>query len=157
MSKNVKFKVEKRSYPKNSAIVDIDVDDGVQEVTFGGDTCLDVDLYDVKKQFPDVKRLIIKNNIASISISNFMFPNVEDVVSYNRNYQSGKGRLVYCGAGHCKLRNMFIKHEGDKIDLSDILRIGDKALEGCMSTSFISAGNFRYIGQNTTHPRGCGL
>ena len=46
MSKNVKFKVEKRSYPKNSAIVDIDVDDGVQEVTFGGDTCLDVDLYD---------------------------------------------------------------------------------------------------------------
>ena len=26
MSKNVKFKVEKRSYPKNSAIVDIDVD-----------------------------------------------------------------------------------------------------------------------------------
>jgi len=72
MSKNVKFKVEKRSYPKNSAIVDIDVDDGVQEVTFGGDTCLDVDLYDVKKQFPDVKRLIIKNNIASISISNFI-------------------------------------------------------------------------------------
>lgn len=154
MSKNVKFKVEKRSYPRNSAIVDIDVDDGVQEVTFGGDTCLDVDLYDVKKQFPDVKRLIIKNNIASISISNFMFPNVEDVVSYNRNYQSGKGRLVYCGAGHCKLRNMFIKHEGDKIDLSDILRIGDKALEGCMSTSFISAGNFRYIDEDafTNYP-----
>lgn len=148
MSKNVKFKVEKRSYPKNSAIVDIDVDDGVQEVTFGGDTCLDVDLYDVKKQFPDVKRLIIKNNIASISISNFMFPNVEDVVSYNRNYQSGKGRLVYCGAGHYKLRNMFIKHEGDKIDLRYILRIGDKALEGCMSTSFISAGNFRYIDED---------
>lgn len=49
MSKNVKFKVEKRSYPKNSAIVDIDVDDGVQEVTFGGDTSLDVDLYDVKR------------------------------------------------------------------------------------------------------------
>lgn len=154
MSKKVKFKVEKRSYPKNSAIVNIDVDDGVQEVTFGGDTCLDVDLYDVKKQFPDVKRLIIKNNIASISISNFMFPNVEDVVSYNRNYQSGKGRLVYCGAGHCKLRNMFIKHEGDKIDLSDILRIGDKALEGCMSTSFISAGNFRYIDEDafTNYP-----
>ena len=77
-----------------------------------------------------------------------MFPNVNDVVSYNRNYQSGKGRLVYCGAGHCKLRNMFIKHEGDKIDLSDILRIGDKALEGCMSTSFISAGNFRYIDED---------
>ena len=154
MSKKVKFKVEKRSYPRSSAIVDIDVDDGVQEVTFGGDTCLDVDLYDVKKQFPDVKRLIIKNNIASISISNFMFLNVEDVVSYNRNYQSGKGRLVYCGAGHCKLRNMFIKHEGDKIDLSDILRIGDKALEGCMSTSFISAGNFRYIDEDafTNYP-----
>lgn len=156
MSKNVKFKVEKRSYPRSSAIVDIDIDDGVQEVTFGGDTCLglDVDLYDVKKQFPDVKRLIIKNNIVSISISNFMFPNVEDVVSYNRNYQSGKGRLVYCGAGHCKLRNMFIKHEGDKIDLSDILRIGDKALEGCMSTSFISAGNFRYIDEDafTNYP-----
>lgn len=76
MSKKVKFKVEERSYPRNSAIVDIDVDDGVQEVTFGGDTSLDVDLYDVKKQFPDVKKLIIKNNIASISISNFMFPNV---------------------------------------------------------------------------------
>ena len=148
MSKNVKFKVEKRSYPKNSAIVDIDVDDGVQEVTFGGDTSLDVDLYDVKKQFPDVKKLIIKNNIASISISNFMFPNVEDVVSYNRNYQSGKGRLVYCGVGPYKLRNLFIKHEGEKIDLSNILRIGDKALEGCMSTSFISAGNFRYIDED---------
>lgn len=40
MSKKVKFKVEKRSYPRSSAIVDIDVDDGVQEVTFGGDTSL---------------------------------------------------------------------------------------------------------------------
>lgn len=148
MSKKVKFKVEERSYPRNSAIVDIDVDDGVQEVTFSGDTCFDVDLYNVKKQFPDVKKLIIKNNIASISISNFMFPNVEDVVSYNRNYQSGKGRLVYCGAGHCKLRNVFIKNEGDKIDLSDILRIGDNAFEGCMSTSFISARNFRYIDED---------
>lgn len=148
MSKKVKFKVEERSYPRSSAIVDIDVDDGVQEVTFGGDTWLDVDLYDVKKQFPDVKRLIIMNNIASISISNFMFPNVEDVVSYNRNYKSDKGRLVYCGAGYYKLRNVFIKNEGDKIDLSDIIRIGDNALEGCMSTSFISARNFRYIDED---------
>lgn len=148
MSKKVKFKVEERSYPRSSAIVDIDVDDGVQEVTFGGDTWLDVDLYDVKKQFPDVKRLIIMNNIASISISNFMFPNVEDVVSYNRNYKSDKGRLVYCGAGYYKLRNVFIKNEGDKIDLSDIIRIVDNALEGCMSTSFISARNFRYIDED---------
>lgn len=148
MSKKVKFKVEERSYPRSSAIVDIDVDDGVQEVTFGGDTWLDVDLYDVKKQFPDVKRLIIMNNIASISISNFMFPNVEDVVSCNRNYKSDKGRLVYCGAGYYKLRNVFIKNEGDKIDLSDIIRIGDNALEGCMSTSFISARNFRYIDED---------
>ena len=148
MSKKVKFKVEERSYPRSSAIVDIDVDYGVQEVTFGGDTWLDVDLYDVKKQFPDVKRLIIMNNIASISISNFMFPNVEDVVSYNRNYKSDKGRLVYCGAGYYKLRNVFIKNEGDKIDLSDIIRIGDNALEGCMSTSFISARNFRYIDED---------
>lgn len=148
MSKKVKFKVEERSYPRSSAIVDIDVADGVQEVTFGGDTWLDVDLYDVKKQFPDVKRLIIMNNIASISISNFMFPNVEDVVSYNRNYKSDKGRLVYCGAGYYKLRNVFIKNEGDKIDLSDIIRIGDNALEGCMSTSFISARNFRYIDED---------
>lgn len=148
MSKKVKFKVEERSYPRSSAIVDIDVDDGIQEVTFGGDTWLDVDLYDVKKQFPDVKRLIIMNNIASISISNFMFPNVEDVVSYNRNYKSDKGRLVYCGAGYYKLRNVFIKNEGDKIDLSDIIRIGDNALEGCMSTSFISARNFRYIDED---------
>lgn len=148
MSKKVKFKVEERSYPRSSAIVDIDVDDGVQEVTFGGDTWLDVDLYDVKKQFPDVKRLIIMNNIASISISNFMFPNVEDVVSYNRNYKSDKGRLVYCGAGYYKLRNVFIKNEGDKIDLSDIIRIEDNALEGCMSTSFISARNFRYIDED---------
>ena len=148
MSKKVKFKVEERSYPRSSAIVDIDVDDGVQEVTFGGDTWLDVDLYDVKKQFPDVKRLIIMNNIVSISISNFMFPNVEDVVSYNRNYKSDKGRLVYCGAGYYKLRNVFIKNEGDKIDLSDIIRIGDNALEGCMSTSFISARNFRYIDED---------
>ena len=148
MSRKVKFKVEERSYPRSSAIVDIDVDDGVQEVTFGGDTWLDVDLYDVKKQFPDVKRLIIMNNIASISISNFMFPNVEDVVSYNRNYKSDKGRLVYCGAGYYKLRNVFIKNEGDKIDLSDIIRIGDNALEGCMSTSFISARNFRYIDED---------
>lgn len=148
MSKKVKFKVEERSYPRSSAIVDIDVDDGVQEVTFGGDTWLDVDLYDVKKQFPDVKRLIIMNNIASISISNFMFPNVEDVVSYNRNYKSDKGRLVYCGAGYYKLSNVFIKNEGDKIDLSDIIRIGDNALEGCMSTSFISARNFRYIDED---------
>lgn len=76
------------------AIVDIDIPDGVETITFSAENefggqyqC--VYLKSVLKQFPDVKEIKIKPSICSIEIANEMFPNVQMVTSENTRFQSG--------------------------------------------------------------------
>ena len=79
--------------------VDIDVEPGVKSVVFQERQCASKwkDCYsrfllrNVKKQFPNVERLIISGEcIYTIDISNMMFPNVKEViVKDNDSYEPG--------------------------------------------------------------------
>lgn len=61
--------------------VDIDIKDGVDTVVFdGGNSKVNINLRNVNKQFPDVKTIVINEDVIEINISNFMFPNVRNVV-----------------------------------------------------------------------------
>ena len=66
----------------NSATIGIEVADGVKVVDFN-DAEPNVELRSVKKQFPSVETLIIGKSTSTLEISNFMFPNVKEVISEN--------------------------------------------------------------------------
>ena len=71
--------------------VDIDIKDGVDTVVFdGGNSKVNINLRNVNKQFPDVKTIVINEDVIEINISNFMFPNVRNVVSHSQYFYSGR-------------------------------------------------------------------
>lgn len=113
-------------YVPCTAIVDIEVEPGVEKIVFSG--AEKVLLSDVMKQFPDVRTIELSDTIRGVDISNFMFPNVEEVISKSEFFQSGPC-LIESGI----LRNAFCKKAGTDLDLKDINSVSDYALEGCMA------------------------
>lgn len=92
----------------NSVTIDIEVDDGVKVVDFS-EAESTVNLRDVKKQFPSVETLIIGKSTTILEISNFMFPNVKEVISENnQNFKSGNVLIVHRYSGF-NLLNTFCK------------------------------------------------
>lgn len=74
----------------NSATIDIEVDDGVKVVDFSKAES-SIELRSVKKQFPSVETLIVGKSTSILEISNFMFPNVKEVISDDQSkFQIGK-------------------------------------------------------------------
>ena len=78
---------------------DIDVPDDVETVMLGiredetirtGALILAFNLVKSEKSFPNVKKLIIGSHIFHISIPNALFPNVREVISYSKHFDSGK-------------------------------------------------------------------
>ena len=66
-------------------IVDIDVQPGVDSVTLDIDglsrySNFNVKLKNINKQFPDVRTLILDGHAYETEISNYMFPNVTNVI-----------------------------------------------------------------------------
>ena len=107
-------------------INDIEVDPGVEKIEFTG--AREIDLMRVMKQFPDVKTIEISTPINDIEISNFMFPNVETVISHSSYFRSGP-----CLMRNNVLKNTFCKKPGTILDLSCVTTISEYALEGCMA------------------------
>lgn len=134
-------------WDENNRCVDIDCDDDVTELHF----CCDesgpayIRLYDVLKQFPHIKTLYIHSDIVHIHISNFMFPNVENVVSYSGFYRSDTPYLIYTGVHNSILVNTFCNCR--QVDMSGIFRIENYALEGCPATDFINYDNVDIISE----------
>lgn len=67
------------------SIVDINVQPGVDSVTLDIDGLprynnFNVKLKNINKQFPDVRTLILSGHAYDIEISNYMFPNVTNVI-----------------------------------------------------------------------------
>lgn len=91
----------------------------------------------VKKQFPNIKKIYIEAGVNAIYVSNFMFPNVDEVVSDNVIFKSGKYLIRYG-----TLMNTFCKNDDEEIDLDGIDTIEKFALEGCRSMKFIN-GNLK--------------
>ena len=73
--------------------VDVDIDDDVTTLTFARMRNVSISnlqygvfapsyfLRDVKKQFPNIKEIVIEQGVDDIDISNMMFPNVRRVSS----------------------------------------------------------------------------
>ena len=124
-------------------IVDIDIPDGAETITFtaeksGSKICsyYNVFLRGIKKQFPDVKEIIIGKDITNVTIDNEMFPNVRKVTSKSVYYKSGT-MLIF--AKNDRLDNTFCLQPDETIDVSGIKRIGERAFSGCLSTKMINA------------------
>ena len=130
--------------------VDIDVEPGVKSVVFhegrssskyrGYSRFL---LRNVKKQFPDVERLIISGErIYTIDISNMMFPNVKEViVKDNDDYEPGPYLMTVKDTNNGRkfcLFNTFCSDAGSVIDLKDVIEIASYAFEGCMAGKIIN-------------------
>ena len=66
--------------------VDIDIKDGVDTVVFdGGNSQISINLRNVNKQFPDVKTIVINEDVIEINISNFIYKSTENPIRRNNN------------------------------------------------------------------------
>lgn len=144
-------------------IVDIDVQPGVGSVTLDIDSLsrysnFNVKLKNINKQFPDVRVLILNGHAYDIEISNYMFPNVTNVIVqgppayYSRRVIVGRnGCLLHStgsGIGY-KLLNTFCKKAGEEIDLKDVCSIEDYAFAGCMSTNVINTDDITCLSKKS--------
>lgn len=129
-------------------VCDIDVDPNVDTITFsnepGSGSQLNIQLRNVKKQFKNIKKIIIENCIQNIDISNFMFPNVREIDSNNHNYATGSV-LMRGRRNSYSLYNTFCLRKDETIDLSDVISINKYALEGCMTNNVINEKELRYL------------
>ena len=137
--------------------VDIDVEPGVKSVVFQGTQNparwrrrTMFLLRNIKKQFPDVEKLIISGDyIYTIEISNMLFPNVKEViVKDNDNYEPGPYLMTATdtsnGRKYCLL-NTFCSDAGSVIDLKDVIEISSYAFEGCMAEKIINCESVSII------------
>lgn len=132
--------------PGSTLVFDMDVDDGVEVVEFEGFD--DVSIGKVaEKSFPSVKTLVIGEEVDCMSIPNEMFPNVRNIISYNRHFlnsdmlirvdynmfpdKNGKRTDVW-------LLNTFCKKPDEVINLKSVEFIDDYAFYGCRSTKIIN-------------------
>lgn len=124
----------------------MDVDDGVEVVEFEGFD--DVSIGKVaEKSFPSVKTLVIGEEVECMSIPNEMFPNVRNIISYNRHFlnsdmlirvdynmfpdKNGKHADIW-------LLNTFCKKPDEVINLKSVEFIDGYAFYGCRSTKIIN-------------------
>lgn len=124
--------------------VDIDIKDGADTVVFdGGNSQISINLRNVNKQFPDVKTIVINEDVIEINISNFMFPNVRNVVSHSQYFYSGR-YLISSVYFSDVLRNVFCIRPGEDIEGITADTIEDYAFEGCMETDGFFGGTMSY-------------
>ena len=132
--------------PGSTSVFDMDVDDGVEVVEFEGFD--DVSIGKVaEKSFPSVKTLVIGEEVECMSIPNEMFPNVRNIISYNRHFlnsdmlirvdynmfpdKNGKHADIW-------LLNTFCKKPDEVINLKSVEFIDGYAFYGCRSTKIIN-------------------
>ena len=108
------------------------------------ETVMGIDLTGCKKQFPNVKTIIISDEIMPgfITMPNRVFPNVDKMI-----YGDHVSNIFICpdeydeiswANGLMILANTFCKKENEIIDLNRVDTIMDHAFEGCMSENVIN-------------------
>lgn len=103
-------------------------------------------LRDVKKQFPNIRKILIERGVNNIDISNMMFPNVKFISSANPYFVDGKNILINrTYSGTLQLNNVFCKKEDEVIDLKNISLITNFAFEGCMSKNIVHSDTIHTI------------
>lgn len=125
---------------------DIDIDDDVISLRFvssGYNRYCNVSysLTKINKQFPNITELVIDKYVASIEISNMMFPNVKKVVCEGENFKNCEMLIRVYNPGcnpTMQLYNTFCQDEDFVVDLKGISVIMPYAFEGCKSTEIIN-------------------
>lgn len=146
-------------------ITDIDVESGVDTVVLDIDNLPQyasafVQLRNINKQFPDVRTIVFGGQVTNAEISNYMFPNVTNIVVQKQPHRYHRKMLV--GRNGClliavkngnsieyKLLNTFCKKPGEEIDLKDVYSIEDYAFEGCMSTNVINTNGITSLSRKS--------
>lgn len=138
--------------------IDIDVEPGTEEVSFGNSSKYDnieYQLQNCNKSFPNVKRLVFDCSVRCILMPNALFPNVKEVMcdsSYGR-IKSGTNRVLMmdsygAGVGFSRnsgwyVSNTFIAGSDESVDLKGATCIIDNAFAGCKSTKIINSGSVK--------------
>lgn len=126
-------------YFDNDTCIDIDVEPGIETVFFCGPEAAisllsrTVSLRGISKVFPDVKTIVVGEDIELIDISNYMFPNVRNIDSQSYSYKSGPYLIEHCWPDD-KLCNVFCIKENEDVEAVTASIIGDYAFEGCEKT-----------------------
>lgn len=122
--------------------IDIDVKPGAEEVSFNTSFGREYLLGNCKKVFPDVRKIVIDYSVCDIDIPNTLFPNVKEVEcsSWYGKYTKSGSVLLRDDNGQI-LTNVFIKKEGETVDLKYATKIEDDAFSGCMATKIIYSGS----------------
>ena len=126
-------------------VFDIDVSDDLEEVVFNTEKIL---MQNTEKVFPNIKKIVIQENVKDIQIKNESFPNVRIVQSYSSYFRSSsmlikKFKLYSEMKVQNILLNSFCLQENEVLDLNEIFRIQDFALSGCKTTDAVNVNKLK--------------
>lgn len=131
------------------SVFDMDVEDNVEKIEFSGVEEIAIEKKS-KKSFPNVTTIVIGEEVEYISIPNEMFPNVKDVISYNKYFLNSNMLLMkkYVEDDGTRveaiwLLNAFCKQHDEIIDLKSVEYIDKYAFSGCQSTKIINDDSVR--------------
>ena len=126
------------------SVFDMDVEDNVEKIEFSGVEEIAIEKKS-KKSFPNVTTIVIGEEVEYISIPNEMFPNVKDVISYNKYFLNSNMLLMKeyveddgTRMETIRLLNAFCKQHDEIIDLKSVEYIDKYAFSGCQSTKIIN-------------------
>lgn len=131
------------------SVFDMDVEDNVEKIEFSGVEEIAIEKKS-EKSFPNVTTIVIGEEIEYISIPNEMFPNVKDVISYNKYFLNSNMLLMkeYVEDDGTRMEtiwllNTFCKQPDEIIDLKSVEYIDKYAFSGCQSTKIINDDSVR--------------
>lgn len=135
---------------ETGACRDIDVEDWVEEVSFGEDVTKIWLRKNSKKRFENVKRIHIGKNVYSIEMPNTVFPNVREVTSDRESFPAGRMLTERTSIGKIDLNkttllNAFCLRPEEPLDLSGIWGIRTGALVGCCSEKVINSEQIEMV------------
>lgn len=93
----------------------------------------------IEQTFPDVKTLIIEDDIGAIHIDNRMFPNVNHIISNNKRYINDVPMLIAQSDEPGYLMNAFCIKRGETVDLRNVKYICNGAFSGCHISKVINS------------------
>lgn len=117
----------------NDVVTEIGLTQRNKILTLEGDVAA-YDLRGMKKEFPNITTLKIKNGVTDIRISNRTFPNIRKVISESPLFETKETMLIRTSKLKSEkgiLLNAFCKSEEETLYLGNVAVIADMALDGC--------------------------
>ena len=117
----------------NGVVTELGLTQRNKILTLEGDVAA-YDLRGMKKEFPNITTLKIKNGVTDIRISNRTFPNIRKVISESPLFETKETMLIRTSKLKSEkgiLLNAFCKSEEETLYLGNVAVIADMALDGC--------------------------